>query len=347
MRTVQTRDRRRLRILLGGEEPVRSAPSLSLGEALRGQGIEVVYSHGVESLSTKSWISAVRNCDAIIWVGYHGPGLYVVKQLALAVACGCPVIRWWVGSDVLHCLLDPGSRARARILASFSAKNIAVAPHLVEELSSIGIRATMIPMVIDPGFRSTISPGSSCGKGILVYLPGARAAFYGEAIVEQVIRANPDLTFVIVGDDKHRFLGVGNVESLGWVSDMQPVYERVGCLLRVTEHDGLPRMVIEALLLGKYVIYSNRLPGTWSAKTYEEVQEGIDRFRGSTFLNTEGMAAARALLTPLPDVEFVHKIRDTIAESKWSKRICACLRAIDLTVRCRIRKDETRLFHAG
>ena len=330
-------------MLLGGEEPVRGAPSLSLGEALRSLGIEVVYSHGVEALSTKSWINDVQNCDAIIWVGYHGPDLYIVKQLALAVTLGCPVIRWWVGSDVLHCLCDPHSRARARVLASFSTKNIAVAPHLVKELSSIGIRATMIPMVIDPEFLSAISPGSSFGTAVLVYLPGARAAFYGEAIVDQVIRANPDLTFLIVGDENHRFFGLGNVESLGWVSDMKPVYERVGCLLRVTEHDGLPRMVIEALLLGKYVIYSNQLPGTWSAKTYEEVQEGIDRFRGNAFLNTEGMAAARALFTPPPEVEFVRKIGDAVVESRWSKRIRACLRAIDLTVRCRIRKDETRL----
>jgi hypothetical protein len=327
-----------LRVLLAGEEPVKSAPCLSLAGALRGQGMEAVFSHGAESLSTISWLSAVRNCHAIVWVGYHGPDLYLVKQLALAVGLGRPVIRWWVGSDVLHCLCDPGSRARARIAASFSARNIAVAPHLVEELSSIGIRATMIPTVIDPEFRREIPTINSCGKGILIYLPGTRAAFYGEAVVERAIRANPDLTFVIVGDDKHRFQGFGNVESLGWVSDMKPVYDRVGCLLRMTEHDGLPRMIIEALLLGKYVIYSHHLPGTWSAKNYEEVQDGIDRFRRAASPNTGGMTAVSAFFIPPPEVEFVRTIREAIAKPAWNSRIAAVLKAIDLTARCRIRR---------
>ncbi len=284
--------------------------------------------------------AAIQSCG----VGYHGPDLYLVKQLALAAALGCPVIRWWVGSDVMHCLSEPGSRARARIAASFSAESIAVAPHLVEELSSIGIRAKMIPTVIDPKFRHEIPTTQSCGKGILVYLPGTRAAFYGEAIVERAIRANPDLTFVIVADDKHRFRGVKNVESIGWVSDMKPIYDRVGCLLRMTEHDGLPRMIIEALLLGKYVIYSHQLPGTRLAKNYEEVQDGIDWFRRTVSPNMEGMTAVNAFFMPPPEIEFARTIREAIAKPVWSNRARAFLRAIDLTARCRIRKGESELL---
>ncbi len=52
MRFLQTRAGRQQRVLLAGEEPVRSAPCLSLAEGLRGQGIEVMFGRGVESLST-------------------------------------------------------------------------------------------------------------------------------------------------------------------------------------------------------------------------------------------------------------------------------------------------------
>ncbi len=65
---------------------------------------------------------------------------------------------------------------------------------------------------------------------------------------------------------------------------MKPVYDRVGCLLRVTAHDGLPRMIIEALLLGKYVIYSHHL----------------DRFRRAASPNTGGITAISAFFTPRP-----------------------------------------------
>jgi hypothetical protein len=315
-----------------------------LAEALRSQGIEAMFGNGAATHSTKSWLSAIRGCDLIVWTGYHGPDLYLVKQLALAAALGCPVIRWWVGSDVLHCLNDTRSRARAHIAASFSAANIAVAPHLVEELSSIGIRAKMIPTVIDPQFRREIPATNFCGKGVLVYLPGTRAAFYGQAIVERAIHANPDLTFVIVADDKHRFRGAKNVESLGWVSDMKPIYDRVGCLLRLTEHDGLPRMIIEALLLGKYVIYSHRLPGTRLAKNYEEVQDAIDWFRRAVSPNTEGMTAINAFFMPPPEIEFARTIRESIAKPTWRNRARAFLRVMDLSVRCRIRKAESGLL---
>jgi hypothetical protein len=341
MTIPQRADKRRLHILLGGEKPVKSAPTVSLARALRSQGIDVEFSHAAESLSTVSWVSAISQCDVILWVGYQGPDLHWVKRLALAVALGHTVIRWWVGSDVLSCLRDPACRARARILASFSARNIAVAPHLAEELSSFGIRAVVVPSVIDLDLGSRRSlPGSSCRDRVLVYLPAARRAFYGEAIVERVIRANPDLTFVIVGDEDHRFGGVANVESLGWVGDMKPVYDRVGCLLRLTEHDGLPRMVLEALLLGKYVIYSGQLPGTWRAKTFEGVQQALERFRASASVNTDGVRAAKGLLTPPPEVAFLREIRDSLPGPGLGKRIRAFLRAIDLTVRARIRRAK-------
>ncbi|HEY6904748.1 MAG TPA: hypothetical protein VI216_10615, partial [Candidatus Acidoferrales bacterium] len=265
-----------------------------------------------------------------------GPELYWVKRLALAVALGRPAIRWWVGSDVLYCLQDPVSRDRARILAGFFARNIAVAPNLVEELSSIGIHASVIPSVVDLGLSRAVSTSRFCPTRVLVYLPTTRRAFYGEAVVERAIRANPDLHFLVVGDEEHRFRRARNVESLGWVSDMKPVYDRVGCLLRVTEHDGLPRMVMESLLLGKYVIYSGQLPGTWRARTYEEVQQGIDRFRDSMALNAEGVAAAKGLLTPPPEIDFLRELRDAIDEFGLCNRMDAFLRAIDVTVRDRI-----------
>lgn len=325
------------RVLLVGEEPARSAPLLSFAQALSARGIEIKLSKGDELHSTSWWLQAVRNCDIIVWVNYHGPDPYLTKQLALAVASGRPVIRWWVGSDVLYCLREPETCTGARLTDRVSAKNIAVAPHLVTELSSIGIKARTIPSVVDPEFcRATVADVPP-PRAILVYLPASRAAFYGEAIVGRAVRANPELKFVIVGDEEHRFREFRNVESLGWVSDMKPVYDRIGCVLRVTEHDGLPRMVLEALFLGKYVIYSHDLPGTWRARDYSEVQNAIERFQRTNAPNLEGRAAVDILLTPAPETELVSIIKETVAERAWGKRLRAFAMAANLTVRCRIR----------
>lgn len=328
---------RRLKVLLAGEEPIKSAPLLSLAQTLRGRGIEIIFSEGAEWHSTSSWLTAVRNCDIVVWVNYHGPDPYLTKQLALAVALGRPLIRWWVGSDVLYCLCEPETCAGAQLTDRLSVKNIAVAPHLVTELSSIGIKARTIPSVVEPVFsRATVTDAPPPGA-ILVYLPASRAAFYGEAIVGRAVRANPELKFVIVGDEEHRFREFRNVESLGWVSDMKAVYDRIGCVLRVTEHDGLPRMVLEALFLGKYVIYSHDLRGTWRARDYSEVQNAIERFQRTNAPNWEGRVAVNALFTPAPETELVSIIKETVGERAWGKRLRAFAMAANLTVRCRIR----------
>ena len=50
-------------------------------------------------------------------------------------------------------------------------------------------------------------------------------------------------------------------------------------MLRLTEHDGMPRMVLDCLLRGKYVIFAWPCPGCWLARNEEEVQQRIDEFR--------------------------------------------------------------------
>jgi hypothetical protein len=300
-----------MEVLIIGEEPQRSAPVRTLAEALRFHGVGVRFSHGVECVSTRAWVNEVLRADCVVCVTYHGFD-FLVRQIALAAALGRPVVRWWVGTDVLLCLEEPAVRSLAERLDRCVALNIAVAPHLVEELASVGIQARFVPSVLEPRYipDSSVSPTRS--REILVYMPTGRGEFYREETIRQVIARNPDHKFVVVGDERHRFGQFANVRSLGWVEDMRPVLDQVGALLRITQHDGLPRMVLESLLRSHFVIYSWPLAGCWEARTAEEVQAALTRLRAAPAQNHEGREAALELLRPDPAVVF----RDLL------KRVC-------------------------
>jgi hypothetical protein len=322
--------------LFAGESPVKSAPLLTLSNALKPYGINSRFSDGQEAISTDGWLRLVRACDVIVYVGYDGPQWYAIRQLALAAALGKPIVRWWVGTDVLQCVTAPANGRRARLLDRLCTRSVAVAPHLSKELAGIGIRAAVVPSVVNPSFMALPEPKGPIPSGVLAYLPADRGSFYGEEILARTIRANPATPFLVVGDDRHRFRGHANVESLGWVQDMAPIYSRTGCLLRMTQHDGLPRMVIEALLLGKYVISSHEFPGCWLAKDAEDVQKWLSLFRTCESVNGEGARAMRELFTPPPGVQFADALKKAVQQQSVPARLSAILAIAPLTIAARL-----------
>src|SRR5580704_1890967 len=166
--TEVTQDRP-VTVLLVGERPVGSAPVLTLAEALKPYGVRPVFSENVESASTADWLRLLRRSDVVLYVGYSGPGPYTIRQLALAGCIGKPIVRWWVGSDVLYCTEDRVNARRAKVLDRLCSEAVTGAPHLQRELASIGIDAKLIPTVVDPAFLENDSPRGEIGRDILVY----------------------------------------------------------------------------------------------------------------------------------------------------------------------------------
>ncbi|MEO6209544.1 MAG: hypothetical protein ABIQ10_05385 [Gemmatimonadaceae bacterium] len=285
------------------EGAATSAPSWTLAKALRGLGQTVIIVV-VKDLTRREWLRVLRSAEAIVIVRYHEIPTYFLSQLAMAVALDVPIIRWWVGSDVLNVLEREDVRRTALRLDSIVSTNIAVAPHLVSELASVGISAELVPSPLDPVLAtSEVAAPVDEVRPILTYLPGKRKEFFGFEIIEHVVKANPDLHFIVVADHTHALASHPNVESLGWVDDMRALYARAGCILRITEHDGLPRMLIEGMLRGMYAIYSWPLEGAWQARTREEVQTALERYRGASMPNVLGREAMLQVQSARPDLQ--------------------------------------------
>ncbi len=314
-----------MRLLLVGQDPKGQTPLHTLSLALGRLGARVEFSLGKERGDWSRWAAAVLRCDCVILVSYGGPDLGLVRQLALAPLLGRPLVRWWVGSDVLNCTQDDVYRRPARILNEIVARNIGVAPHLVTELAEIGIAAEFIPSMMNPDWVTPSHLTGPARKTVLGYLPTENADFYGEAIFARAIQDNPDLTFIIVGDRNHRFATYPNVRSLGWIEDMKPIYDQADVLLRVTRHDGLPRMVMEALLRGLNVIYAWPLPGCHQAKTPAEVQACLDEYKSAQVDNVVGRDAMLDLLHPDPAVRYLDLLEETTRKSRYAHQVRAAV----------------------
>ncbi|MGH7620738.1 MAG: hypothetical protein ACREMU_00195, partial [Gemmatimonadaceae bacterium] len=235
-------------IIIVEGKPAPSAPYHTLAKALRrlGHPVRVV---PVGTLGRGEWRRELRSAQAIVLLHYQSIDRYLLSQLAIAVVQNVPVIRWWVGTDVFNVLTRDDVRRSAKRFDRIVSANVAVAPHLVEELASAGIRARYVPSVLDPDLDApSVVAWEHSPRPMLVYLPDSRKEFYGLPVVEQMIEANRDLRFVILADQTHALAAHPNVESLGWVTDMSELYDRAGCVLRITEHDGLPRMLMEGVL---------------------------------------------------------------------------------------------------
>jgi hypothetical protein len=290
------------RAIFFGEEPVHSAPTRTIARHLAQRGWATSFAGRVPYESTGAWVRMCRRADLLVVIGYGtlGPQPFTTRQLALAVALGTPLVRVWVGTDVLFCLEDPAAKDVALRLGRCASAQVAVAPHLVRELASLGVTAGYAPSLTDLAFHDISLAERHVPRGVLVYLPSERREFYGGTLVLEAARRLPQMTFHIVADDEHALAGEPNVVSHGWVEDLSGIWEEVGCVLRVTAHDGLPRMVLEALARGKHVIYGWPLDGCVYARDVDAVVASLERIDAAEAPNVDGRRVAAELLEPPP-----------------------------------------------
>jgi len=328
------------RILFVGESPRDSAPTLSAARALRTRvGYETLFPDTATLGDTRRWSRLVRTCDAVVVVLYGIPDRWFRRYIALSIVMGRPVIRWWVGTDVFNVLQDQRIRKAALHFDRLVTSNITVATHLRDELASVGVVATFIPSLLDAD-SIKVSSISPTPKSLLVYLPASRKDFYGFDIVREVVDQNRDIEFIVVADDTHSLASYSNVRSLGWVDDMSGVWDRAGGLLRVTTHDGMPRMVLDALRRAKHVIYAWPFPGCRLARTAGEVQAAVTEFKNSEGDNRLGAEAVRALLDPDPAVRFALEIESTLVSTRWSSWFRAARTVVADTIHLKMRPDS-------
>jgi hypothetical protein len=270
-----------------------------LAEVLDGDGWRARY------LETRAWeprsaLRALRqatSADVVYMVG--GQIAWWSRPHLLRTALRRPMVMHWAGSDVLYARrVHAAERSTKALLHGVT--HWAGAPWLVEELRPLDVRARWLPhsWVDAPPALPPLPPSDASPLTLLTYLPEKRPAFYGGEAVLRLARTLPEVEVLVTGARSLPWPAPPNVRCLGWVEDMAPLYARAHALLRLPRHDGLSFMVQEALVFGRYAIWSYPFPGAILAKIAGQAIAAVRDLscrhtEGSLRLNETGAAHVR------------------------------------------------------
>lgn len=205
-------------------------------------------------------------CSYILWM-----------FVFLGVLLRKKIIIHWIGTDVLLFQKRIILRHFLKILPILDNRNIihlTVAPWLKNELKNLGINTDIVPLVSTINLNPEPLPSKFT---VLAYLPTNRYEFYGGMIIERLAEEFPQIRFLILANDGKRKKKLSNVRFLGWIpyEMMCHIYRNTTVLIRMTYHDGLPKMVLEALAAGRYVVFSKKFPCCFYARNYTDVRKII------------------------------------------------------------------------
>jgi hypothetical protein len=184
-----------------------------------------------------------------------------------------PRVVHWVGSDITLLKSRPQMRRQFNLVGTL---HIAEIEWEVEDLRSLGIEAAIAPL--PPRLSNgPVLPALPEIFTILAYLPRERTAFYGGREVELLIRdfLGKPVRFIIVGGGVVEAPPGAPVENVGWTHTLAEVYARSTALVRFTSNDGLALMVLEALAMGRHVLWTKSFPFVRKVTTYDELKGGV------------------------------------------------------------------------
>lgn len=182
------------------------------------------------------------------------------KYLTLSALLKKKIVLHWIGTDVLLATEDY-RKSRKIINTDFLHIDLACAKHLQDELAQIGIQSEYVPIFPpDISFKPLPLPDK---HAVLSYIPEKRAEFYGMRELHYLAKKFPHIDFHIVANSgQHDSELLPNVfyHGLLRLDELKELYKRCTILFRYSKHDGLPVMLIEALGLGRQVIFSFKFP---------------------------------------------------------------------------------------
>jgi hypothetical protein len=233
--------------------------------------------------------------DAVVALGGPGPDAVVA---ACARRLGVPVGVIWAGTDVVS--LQRGYDAPARVRARCHT-HAGCSAEITAELRKLGIDAREVPIVA-ADVPDRVAPFPSQFR-VLAYGPSGGERLYGLDVLLAAARRFPAIHFDIIGGMEPVRSAPSNVAFHGWSNRVEKRLDASTVLLRPTRHDGLSRMVVEALSRGRHVVWTKELYGARCARTNDDVFRHLCELEsahraGALEINHEGLRCVREYYSP-------------------------------------------------
>jgi len=195
----------------------------------------------------------------------------------------------WVGSDSVLAEQNLRRKLQTKIFSKFIDLHIAVSSRIQDELHEKGIESIQLFHGSDIEPEEIPMPKRI---GALVYFIEGREKLYG---VKRVIEISENLNYVdfyFVGHfnpekykKKHN---KSNLHFLGYV-DLTKLWPKISVIVRMTQHDGFPKIIIEAYSKGRYVVHNYPLPGVILSETNEDVVYELIKIQNENIINKKGI----------------------------------------------------------
>ncbi|MEE9448699.1 MAG: hypothetical protein V3V72_01510 [Ignavibacteriaceae bacterium] len=197
------------------------------------------------------------------------------------------LIYHWIGTDVYRFSNDFFFKKIIKkiLINSVGAFNLVVNETLKKELKQLGISSKVLPLV-NLNLVKNIPPLPE-KFSILTYIPKNRWDFYNGDLVMSLAKEFPDIDFLILAAEEinHK---PENVFTYNFIDDVTELYNKVNALLRITTHDGLSKMVLEALSFGRHVLWSEPFPHCIFVKNLDDCKKAINMLKEDPSVNEEG-----------------------------------------------------------
>lgn len=170
----------------------------------------------------------------------------------------------WIGTDVLNMHWN-NSYQKLKALRQWMNEqkviNLTEFENTHDELEEVGVTSTIVPIPPHHFFNPIPLPELFT---VGIY-ENEFNKMYNESLMQEIVRAMPDVFFYFFGDESKKGLKTENSEHLG-VIDMKHWMPKFSCYLRITVHDGLPLTAVEFLMAGRQVVTNVKIRGSYQVK---------------------------------------------------------------------------------
>jgi len=189
--------------------------------------------------------------------------------LNLALKLNKKIVQHFIGSDVLVAKKDLEYSYEDKRLINKS-KYLSVVSWLKEELKDIGIASEVKYIMV---YESEQEPKEFNKFSVLTYMSSSKEQFYGLDDYIKLAIDFPELEFKIAGIKNYKGLP-SNIECLGWTNMLNEL-QKSTIFIRNAKHDGLPYTVLEALSLGRVVLFNKEFPYTNYFNSYNTLRDSL------------------------------------------------------------------------
>jgi hypothetical protein len=214
---------------------------------------------------------AKRDVPVIVWTTDNRHAVMAAGQLRLR---GFLPHRYWIGSDALRLMTrGPFVATTLRLGNRSFLSHTANARWLAAELATAGIYASSLP--INPACCAEHWPMPAAPAGpytVLYYSLAGNDVIYQPAAMIAAATALPEVRFLAIGNHEWRG-GPANIEQRGVISpeECRDLYGECDAMVRYTSHDGLSRMVLEAMSSGLDVLFAHEIPHAHRVTSVDDV----------------------------------------------------------------------------